>query len=337
MKNLRRRIATAALCVSTITGAGSAHAETSPADRALAEALFRDARQLADAAKWTPACAKFGESQRLDPKLGTLLFLATCHEKEGKLATAWIEFNEARSLASRVGQSEREKIAKERSLALEPRLAHLVVTADEPASGMQVLLDGKALQSAALGSRLPLDPGDHVIVANAPERDSYEQKFTAAKEGETLSVAIPRLKEKVVAPAPIATPALVKPVDVDEPSDNGGSQRTIGFVVAGIGVVALAGGTYFGVRALGTKSDADRQCDANAFCTQKGLDQHDDAQMQAHFSTAGLALGVIGVGVGTYLVLSAKASASRPVPSAAWQLAPSLTPRGAGLAAVGSF
>ena len=54
------------------------------------------------------ACLKFEESQRLDPSGGTILNLASCHEREGRLARAWSEFSDAATMAIRDGKHERE-------------------------------------------------------------------------------------------------------------------------------------------------------------------------------------------------------------------------------------
>src|SRR5271154_3787145 len=68
--------------------------EPSPANTVLAETLFREGKELMAAKQFDAACPKLAESNRLDPGIGTLLALALCHEGEGRIASAWIEFTD---------------------------------------------------------------------------------------------------------------------------------------------------------------------------------------------------------------------------------------------------
>ena len=52
----------------------------SPADRAAAQALFEQGRDLMARDRAEEACPRFEESQRLDSGLGTQFHLATCYE-----------------------------------------------------------------------------------------------------------------------------------------------------------------------------------------------------------------------------------------------------------------
>src|SRR5450432_574042 len=97
-------------------------------DAALAESMFREGKRLSGEKKFAEACPKFAESYKLDPGLGTLLNLASCHEAEGKPASAWAEFSEAASRAKREGDNERAQLAEEHMHALEPKLAYLTIS-----------------------------------------------------------------------------------------------------------------------------------------------------------------------------------------------------------------
>src|SRR6187402_592492 len=98
-----------------------------PQEQQLAQALFDEGRRLMDAKRYGDACPKLAESQRLDPGGGTLLNLAICHENEGRLATAWTEFNEALGVARREGRTDREQEATDHAQRLERLLPRLTV------------------------------------------------------------------------------------------------------------------------------------------------------------------------------------------------------------------
>src|SRR5665213_1764373 len=74
------------LVASLFLNAKAAHAQDSAAT---ADVLFNDARAAMAAKKFDLACAKFRESNRLDPAVGTLFNLANCEAQRGQLVTAW--------------------------------------------------------------------------------------------------------------------------------------------------------------------------------------------------------------------------------------------------------
>src|SRR5882724_1676576 len=54
-----------------------------------ADVLFNDARAAMAVKRFDIACAKFRESNRLDPAVGTLFNLANCEAQRGQLVTGW--------------------------------------------------------------------------------------------------------------------------------------------------------------------------------------------------------------------------------------------------------
>ncbi|HKQ71709.1 MAG TPA: hypothetical protein VJT73_20340 [Polyangiaceae bacterium] len=186
-------------------------AQPTGADLALAEVLYRQGRQLIAEGKAAEACPKFAESYRLDAATGTLLNLASCHESEGKLATAWLEFVEAQSLARRDQRDDRARFAQERLARIEPKLSRLtvVVSASSDIEGLVLTLDGVAVQSPARGVPTPVDPGMHIVAASAPGRKAWFQKVNIEGAAQNVTVSIPLLDPE--APVALSVPTSVPP------------------------------------------------------------------------------------------------------------------------------
>src|ERR1700721_2873194 len=97
MKRIARKcLLSLGLCLFGNMFASTASAQPSTSDKEMAAQLFEDGRTLLEQGQFAQACPKLEESQSLDPGGGTLLNVALCHEKEGRTATAWVEFVEAR-------------------------------------------------------------------------------------------------------------------------------------------------------------------------------------------------------------------------------------------------
>jgi hypothetical protein len=132
-----------------------------------AEALFREGRDLLKAGKLEEACDRFARSEAIEPKVGTALNLGDCREHQGLFADAWEAFVAAQSLASRDNDDRRAEAAR-RAAALEPKLAHLQITAANRPPGLAITRNGRPIDVAALDSELPVDPGSYEVVATAP-------------------------------------------------------------------------------------------------------------------------------------------------------------------------
>ena len=103
------------------------------ADPVTAEALFRAGRAAMDAGNPKEACARFAESQRLEPAGGTLLNLGECHEALGELASAWQAYVEASELL----KDDRRTYALKKRGELEPRLARVELRVEEASDGYE--------------------------------------------------------------------------------------------------------------------------------------------------------------------------------------------------------
>jgi hypothetical protein len=297
---MRKRVIVAFAVSAALVTVGPARAQDG--NPAVAEALFREGQRLMKENAVPEACAKFAESMKLDPTTGTLLNLGLCHEKQGKLALAWSEMNQAALQSARANNKDRETFARDKVAELEKRLPHARIVIAKSVGVTDLTVDGQPLGSAAWSIPLPVDPGEHVFVFSGGERRRI--MTVAFAEGATQEVALTSLDDGAAAtrgPNDGGSSGGVTSPPAEDPTS--GTRRTIGFIVAGVGIAGLAVGTVFGIKALGSKSDVDAGC-VEARCTQAGLDAADDARSAATLSTIGLGVGIVGLAVGTYLVLT---------------------------------
>ncbi len=322
---------TAALLAVGVTATSGAEATPSSQDRALAEALFQEGKELTQSSKLAEACKKFEESWALDPALGTKLHIAACYEELGRTASAWAAYSEALELARRSGDRDRVTLSEERVARLSKSLSRLTIEVSDAPAGLEVLLDGKALGAGSLGTALPVDPGEHAIVVRAPGHREWTATITVEVGPGSDTLSVPALER--LTPGPDATEP-EDPPGVTASTSGLGTQALVGLVVGGVGVVGVGVGAYFGLRAGSQQRDADELC-SGRFCSPEGLKGHDDARQSATWSNIGFGVGAAGLAAGTVLFLTAPAKA-KPERQVRW-VSPVLLQRGAGIAAAGVF
>lgn len=280
-------------------------------DKAAAQALFDEGRRLMAEQSFAAACPKLEASQRLDPGVGTMLNLADCYEKSGKTASAWALFQEAVSEARKAGSIEREEIARSRAHDLEPKLSYLTVVSWR---GQEVIVtrNGSPVDAAMFGTAIPVDPGEHVIAANAPGKRSWTTTVEV-ESGARVSVSVPILPLDAggdTGPEGQASvPSSGGELGAGGPRDEGGgagtTQRVLAGVVAGVGVVGVVVGTVSGLAAMSDWDDAKKNCDPYPHCGERGARLADDAQSAATLSTVAFVVGAAGLAGGLVLWLTA--------------------------------
>jgi hypothetical protein len=280
------------------------------ADKAAAEALFGQGKKAFEAEDYAEACKKFDASNKLDPAVGTLLFLGECNERQGKTASAWASFKQAASLAERTDDDKRKSIAEVRIAALEPQVSKLSVVVTDPADGLSIRRDGVALPQGSWGAALPVDAGKLRIDATAPGKKPWSTTLDVQDGGETFTVNVPTL-EDVGGTGPTATPTPAPPapattVGADQGADDGSSNlgtalEITGLSLAGLGGVGLVVGSVFGVLAKSSNDDSLDACRTETLCTQEGLDLRDEAKSRALGSTVSFILGGVLVAGGLTL------------------------------------
>ena len=195
-----------------------------------------------EAGRFDSACPAIEQSQKLDPRPGTLFTLAECEAKRGHMAAAATHYDEYLALYAtlspdkKLKQGEREKEARAQRALLGSRVAELtlVLPAGAP-PGTQVTCDGVGVTAAALGAPVVVDPGEHVATAQVPG-GPVTKVTVKLNAGEKKAIALD-------AGGAVAAPAAMAPAAVAVSGPNKAVLVT-GGVVTGVALItgaALAG------------------------------------------------------------------------------------------------
>jgi tetratricopeptide (TPR) repeat protein len=307
--------------VSSLSSPGVARAQTDPQQKAAAESLFDEGRQLLSQGQYERACKRFEQSQEIDPGVGTLLYLGDCYERSGRAASAWAIFREASSAALAAGQGDRSRIADERARKLSVSLSKIVllVPQEDRVTGFELLLDGRVLSSALFGVPFPVDAGQHELTARSPGRSTWSNVVEIKPNGDYRNVQIPPL----AGAGPVLTPYDTVPATAAKPTvapgtytadpglsaERGGGtpgrhpDRAPAYLLGGAGVLALGVGVVFGLRAADKDSDAKVGCPSGCL-TREAADLNASARSAALIANISYGVGVAALATGAYLFFS---------------------------------
>lgn len=300
------------ICFGMLLATRAAFADDADATRkATAETLFEEAQSAVAQGKYAEACPKLAESERIDPGIGTQLWLADCYENNGQTATAWITFKGAADAAARKSD-EREHVARDRAAALEKHLSRLVIVVPPDVAaipGLEVRRDGIPMASVLWGSGVPVDPGKHDVSARAPDHREWSS-VENIEPGKSVEVVVTLATAEIGSTADTPARTEMKEGASSSPASAGQTQRWLGIGVAGAGVIAAGLATYwsFSAKSAYDDSNANAHCSGSNACDAIGAADRQSAFNKAAAATVSyIAGGVLVVG-GLTLYLTAPRS-----------------------------
>jgi hypothetical protein len=245
MPKIARAALVLALAASNAILVGTARADATPAEAHAAQ-LFESGRALAKEGRCVEAIPVLLESVKAVEGVGALLNLGLCLEQTEKTYSAHRYFLRAEALAASRGDP-RSADAHERALALEKRLSRLTVrvTLDAQAEpDLSILMDGDPLPRDRWNVAAYVDPGVHSVVASSSIRPSTALRVVVRAEADNAELVVPAL-------APSASTSPPESGGARATGEAGtGKQRTLGWVLGGVGATAFAVGGVFGVLSL---------------------------------------------------------------------------------------
>jgi len=320
-----------ALALSCLCVVSTAHAD----DPAAAEALYKQGRRLLAQKKHDEACEKFRESMELNPRATTVLNLAECADRAGKLVEAMQQLERAKEIleASKMAAWRKrplEKLANERIEVLQPRIPTLRIVTNSP-EGLSVTRDGVEVSAEHLDEEIAMDPGQYEISATAPGFLPVTKSVTL-KEGddETLGLALE------AEPVPEKAPPKPPPPE-PEPQDEGVPAWS--WVVGGVGLVLVGVGIGFKIDSGDAEATLDEMCGTERVCDpNESYDPADDNARKDRSN--GLFLGGVvlgGTAVGVAVLGAVLASSGGAPENGDARLTPWVGPTSVGGAMGGTF
>lgn len=272
----------------------SAHASGDP------EKLFAEGSALIGQGRCAEALPMLEEAQRLDPGIGTQFNIAVCQQQLGRLGSAWRNFERVAELARASGKKQREEAARAKLDELRPKVPRFVIRSEEPGD-VTVKVDGVVIAKDSW-TFVPLDPGKHHVDATAPTKRAWSKDFEAPPPSSSVDVVVPKLD-------------VVQETRVVTVEDKSSGRRTLGFVLGGVGIAGVAAAAVTGVMLLSAKSTADERCtprciDANGRFDQEGADAVSRGETLLPINAVTWGIAIVGLGLGTFFVLTAPSSSS---------------------------
>jgi tetratricopeptide (TPR) repeat protein len=300
---------------------------TAAADNAKkADDLFKQAKKLMADKRYSEACPKFEDSNKLDPGIGGQLNIGKCYEEWGKIGRAYRAYAEAEAQAKESKDPRLDKI-HELVAAIEPQVPKLTirVAPDADTDGLKVTIDGVPVGSSDFGQPQRVDPGPKTVEYTLHGKKSSQVIAVERGGASDLTLELPKAKGVVTKP--------VEPPKVVEPPDPGRTQRIVGIAVGAAGLVGIGVSSYMALSARGKYNDAlAAHCMGMPnMCDDVGLTDTHDARHTANIATIVFSVGLAATAGGVVIYLLAP-KAPKAVAEHALYLVPTTTPDGAGIA-----
>jgi len=275
-----------------------------------------------------------------------LQYLARCYTKVGRLVDAAETWRKLmlEPLAANAPPAFKDAVAEATAELpkIEPRLARLTLKTAEKYDALVVEVDGKSWPTAALDVARVIDPGKHVVRARASGYKTKENKIEIG-EGKSDSVTItleagvdPGVPPVASTSASATTTATAAPTTTATAPRGRSPLVAVGFVTAGVGLLAVGAGIFTGMSANKKFEDLDKDCPNRASCTGVAdLEQRktDIRQLETATNILLIGGGILAV-AGLSMVLFAP---SRQAGSTAMTLQFSPVASGGHVALTGSF
>jgi hypothetical protein len=305
--------------------ASPAHAQ-SDADRATARALGQEGQQALDGKNYATAEDRFRRADKILHAPTLMLGLARSLAGGGKFVEAQETYNRIVREGVPPGAPEVFKRAVDEATkevdAVASKVGSVTITVKAAAGGdvgdPQAVLDEHPINSASLGVRRAVDPGDHVLRVSSTGFKTAEVRFSVTAGG---SVDEPVTLEKDLTATPVAAPppgpggaaAGFETVPAVPPTKG---HSVLPWVAFGVGGAGLVVGVVTGIIAMGKHSTLGNECPGGTCSSAGALSDLDSYHSIGTISTIGFVVAGVGGAAGVVLLLTQPKGAGSAQPAA---------------------
>lgn len=293
MRRELRSVHWAALRLLLLLIFGATHAEATD-DLERARAIFQDGLVLEVAGDWAAALARFQEvgQTRLTPQVR--YHLARCKEHLGRLTEALGDYRVAEVEAQASGLVEVGEMQRARR-DLEIRVPSLLLLGDDAAVAMlRVELDGILVGGAVLNQPMVINPGQHQLTLRSPT-GAHRVALIVAEVGKRTEVDLRQYDQNLV--------PRVDGVGADGEQSRRGASPIWPYFAMGTGVAAVAASVVLFIVRQQAKNDLEQNC-AGSLCPERMQSVQRRGEAASIAAPVALGLGVTGIGLGTWGMLT---------------------------------
>jgi hypothetical protein len=304
------------LRASTVLPAGASVDSATKAELKTATQQYERGVDAMDAEKYAEALTFFQQSYETVNSPNSRLRVGRALAKLGKLPEAYRELSQTLKQSLELAASQKkykktvETVQKELD-EIKGKLAYVTIR-----QGAQLQLQGQTIAPSNWQEPQPVMPGAVSVDVTFTDGRNRKQQLTL-KAGERAEVAI------APPPASVATQQLATtqsgaPTTATSHGSSGMRRTTVGIIFGTVGLVGV--GTFVGFALVAAPSYGNSKAGcAPQGCPESAVDNEGSKARMQGIGYASLGVGIVGLGVGTWLILSGD---SKSETTTALQLSP---------------
>ena len=255
-----------------------------------------------DADKFTEALTQFPKSYDTVASPNSHLMVGRALVKLGRLPEAYRELTQTIQQATRTGVPQKKykktlETAQKELDDIKGKLAYVTLR-----QGTRVQIQGRSVESTSWQEPQAVTPGTVLVEVRYPDGRQLTRQLTL-KPGETSDFEIAPPPTSATATVPGAPTPVTPAALTSERGATGMSRKTAGYVFGAVGVVGVGAFVGFGLIGASSYSNAKNDC-TTLGCPESSVNKEGSKGLMKGIGYAGLGIGILGLGAGTWLILS---------------------------------